>query len=39
MGEASGGLVDLLTAAVPDGFLMCPTYDPELVSRPTASFH
>lgn len=32
MVEARGGLVDL-TAAVPDGFLMCPTHDPELVCR------
>lgn len=36
MGEARVGLVDL-TAAVPDGFLMCPTHDPELVSRLAAS--
>lgn len=40
MGEARGGSVGLayvLTAAVSDGFLMCPTHDPELVSRPAAS--
>lgn len=27
----------MLTAAVPDGFLVCPTRDPELLSRPAAS--
>lgn len=36
MGEARGGLLEL-TAAVPDGFLMCSTHDPQLVSRLAAS--
>lgn len=39
MSETRGGLVDLLTAVAPDGFLMCLTHDPESVSRPRASFY
>ena len=39
MGEARDGLVDMLTAVAPDGFLMCLTHDPESVSRLRASFY